>query len=99
MRTLYVRVKEASSNAMAIAEFLDNHASVDTVWYPGLVSHPGHDIAVRQMQGGFGAMLSFAVVGGKQEALKTAGRLQLITSATSLGGVESLIEHRHSIRA
>ncbi len=97
MRTLYVRVREASSNAMKIAEFLDNHQCVETVWYPGLASHPGHDIAVKQMQGGFGAMLSFAVAGGKEEALHTAGRLQLITSATSLGGVESLIEHRHSI--
>ncbi len=97
MRTLYVRVKEATANAMQIAEFLNAHASVETVWYPGLNSHPGYDIAKRQMQGGFGALLSFAVKGGKQEALKTAGRLQLITSATSLGGVETLIEHRHSV--
>ena len=97
MRTLFVRVKEASSNAMRIADFLVDHAAVETVWYPGLASHPGHEVAKRQMHGGFGGMLSFAVKGGKNEAIKTAGRLQLITSATSLGGVETLIEHRHSI--
>ncbi len=97
MRTLYVRVGAASANAQNIAEFLQQHKSVETVYYPGLESHPGHEIAKRQMDGGFGALLSFGVVGGKSAALAVASKLQLIVSATSLGGVETLIEHRHTL--
>ncbi len=97
MRTLYVRVKQASENAAKIAGFLEQHAAVESVAYPGLASHPGHQIAKKQMLGGFGSLLSFCVRGELDRTLQVAGRLQLITSATSLGGVESLIEHRHSI--
>ncbi len=97
MRTLFVRVRAATENARKIAEFLQQHNNVETVYYPGLESHPGYAIAKAQMDGGFGAMLSFEVAGGKQAALHVAGQLQIITSATSLGGVETLIEHRHSL--
>lgn len=97
MRTLFLRVERASNNAMRIAEFLDAHEKVDTVHYPGLPTHPGHDIALQQMRGGFGGLLSFEVSGDKDSALAVAGALQLITSATSLGGVETLIEHRASV--
>ncbi|MDZ7602694.1 MAG: PLP-dependent transferase, partial [Hoeflea sp.] len=67
------------------------------VFYPGLASHPGHAIAAHQMQGGFGCLLSFLVEGGAKEALEVVGRLKLFHRATSLGGVESLVEHRHTI--
>ncbi len=97
MRTLYVRVERAASNTMQIAEFLQQHPAVESVSYPGLKDHPGHAIANKQMQGGYGAMLSFYVNGNAASALKVAGALQIITSATSLGGVETLIEHRHSL--
>ena len=97
MRTLYVRVQRAASNALQIAQFLEQHASVESVGYPGLKSHPGHAIASKQMQGGYGGMLCFTVHGDASVALKVAGCLQIITSATSLGGVESLIEHRQSL--
>jgi cystathionine gamma-synthase len=97
MRTLYVRVLQSSRNAAVVAEFLNQHAAVEHVAYPGLPGHPGHELAKAQMQGGFGSLLSFTVKGDRRTALNVAGRLQVITSATSLGGTESLIEHRHSI--
>lgn len=97
IRTLFVRVERAAANAMKIAEYMSQHTCVQNVLYPGLPSHPGHATAQRQMLGGFGGLLSFQVKGGKAEALKVAGSLQLIISATSLGGVETLIEHRYSI--
>jgi len=97
MRTLYVRVQKAADNALQLAQFLEKHPAVESVSYPGLKSHPGNSIAIKQMQGGFGGLLSFTVHGDAGAALKVAGALQLITSATSLGGVESLIEHRHSL--
>lgn len=97
MRTLFVRVQRASASTQKIAEFLQQHKGVERVYYPGLSDHPGHEIARAQMNGGFGAMLSFDVVGGRSAALAVAGKLQLIISATSLGGVETLIEHRHSL--
>ncbi len=97
MRTLALRVERMSANGLAIAEFLSHHRAVETVLYPGLASHPGHEIAKRQMRGGFGGLMSFLVHGGAKEALAACGKLQLIHRATSLGGVESLIEHRHSI--
>ena len=65
--------------------------------YPGLPDHPGHALALRQMTGGFGGLMSFVVKGGREAALRVAGRLQLFHRATSLGGVESLVEHRHTI--
>jgi len=97
MRTLFVRVDAAMKNAMLIAEYLQKHSAVRSVLYPGLSDHPGHDIAKKQMKGGFGSLLSFRVDGDIDQTLAVAGRLQLITSATSLGGVETLIEHRHSL--
>lgn len=97
MRTLFVRVERASDNTMQIAEFLQQHPAIESINYPGLTSHPGYEVASRQMHGGYGGMLSFNVNGNAASALKVAGRLQIITSATSLGGVETLIEHRHSL--
>ena len=97
MRTLYVRVQKAADNALQIAQFLEQHPAVESVSYPGLESHPGHEIAKKQMLGGFGGLLSFSVNGNASTALKVAGGLQIITSATSLGGVESLIEHRQTL--
>ena len=97
MRTLPLRVKAACDNAMELALRLSNHASVAEVLYPGLPTHPGHDVARRQMQGGFGGMLSIRVRGGETAAIATAANVQLWKRATSLGGVESLIEHRGSI--
>jgi len=83
-------------NARQVAEFLAGRAEVAVVHYPGLASHPGHTIASRQMRG-FGGMVSFEAKGGREEALAIAGRLQLFTNATSLGGCESLVEHRASV--
>ncbi|MFT6676803.1 MAG: cystathionine gamma-synthase [Sulfitobacter sp.] len=97
MRTLPLRMREMSRNAMALAEYLLDHPQVEAVLYPGLPDHPGHAIAARQMSGGYGGLLSFVVKGGAQAALRATGRLQLFQRATSLGGVESLVEHRHTI--
>ncbi len=97
MRTLFLRVHRSSESARRIAEHFEKHSALDAVLYPGLASHPGHGIAARQMQGGFGGMLSLRVRGGQQAALNVANRCQIFIRATSLGGVESLIEHRYSI--
>jgi cystathionine gamma-synthase len=97
LRTLDLRVRAASDNAMELASRLSNHAAVSAVLYPGLPHHPGHDVARRQMKGGFGGMLSIRARGGPEAAIATAARVKLWKRATSLGGVESLIEHRASI--
>jgi cystathionine gamma-synthase len=97
LRTLEVRVKSQAATAMLIATRLTRHARVAQVLYPGLSVHPGHAIAARQMTGGFGAMLSIRVQGGERAAIATAAAVQLWKRATSLGGVESLIEHRASV--
>ncbi|CAN5922430.1 cystathionine gamma-synthase [soil metagenome] len=97
MRTLFVRVARASATALALAQRLASHRGVASVLYPGLVTHPGHAIAVRQMKNGFGSMLSVLVAGGAPEALRAAGRLNVFLRATSLGGVESLVEHRATV--
>jgi cystathionine gamma-synthase len=86
-----------SQNAQAVAEYLQVHPAVKTVFYPGLPNFAGHDVARRQMSGGFGSLLSFCVKGGGEDALRVAGKLDLFHRATSLGGVESLVEHRHTI--
>ncbi len=96
LRSLSCRVERHGANALAIARHLEDHNAVSTVHYPGLASHPGHEVAKQQMAG-FGGMLSFQLVGGKAHALNTASRLKLFINATSLGGVESLIEHRQSM--
>jgi cystathionine gamma-synthase len=97
MRTLYVRVRHATAAAQKIAEHFHGHPKLVAVLYPGLPDHPGHEVAKRQMTEGFGAMLSLRVKGGAEGALKLAGRCQLWVRATSLGGTESLLEHRASI--
>ena len=97
IRTLPLRVGRMSQNAQAVAEYLQVHPAVETVFYPGLPSFAGHDVARRQMSGGFGSLLSFCVKGGGEDALRVAGKLDLFHRATSLGGVESLVEHRHTI--
>jgi cystathionine gamma-synthase len=94
MRTLHPRVRPASATALAVAERFADDPRVLTVLYPGLPSHPGHEIARRQMADGFSAMLSLRVRGGVEAAAATVRRLQLIKRATSLGGTESLAEHR-----
>jgi cystathionine gamma-synthase len=97
MRTLYLRVERACRSAEAVAAHFADHPRVSAVLYPGLAAHPGHAIAARQMNGGFGGMLSIRVAGGEAAAIGAASRVQLWKRATSLGGVESLIEHRASI--
>jgi cystathionine gamma-synthase len=96
MRTLYLRVRAASASALRIAEHFEEHPHVAQVLYPGLPSSHGHDIAKRQMQDGFGGMLSIRVAGGEHAAIAVAASTRLWKRATSLGGVESLIEHRAS---
>jgi cystathionine gamma-synthase len=95
--TLALRVGAQCRGALEVAQFLSNHRSVERVFYPGLPSHPAHALAVAQMRGGFGAMLSVCISGGAEAAMRVASRTRLFTRATSLGGVESLIEHRASI--
>ena len=94
LRTLFLRVPRQCENALAIARHLDRHPAVETVHYPGLESDPGHEVARRQMSGGFGGMLSVLVCGGRDEAIEVVKRARVFKCATSLGGVESLIEHR-----
>ena len=96
IRTLPWRMRAHSANAMAVAKFLESHRGIEVVHYPGLASHAGHAIAARQMSD-FGGMLSVQVNGGSKDTLDFAQRLQLFTRATSLGGTESLIEHRASV--
>jgi len=94
MRTLYLRVCRSAQSAERIAEMLDTQPAVSQVLYPGLPTHPGHDIAVRQMDSGFGMVVSFRLREGASAAHRLAGTLKLFRNATSLGGVESLVEHR-----
>lgn len=97
MRTMHLRVREACENAQFIAEHLEQHPAVAEVLYPGLPSFAGHKIAKQQMMGGFGGMLSVRLKGGATAAIHVAANTKLWKRATSLGGVESLIEHRASI--
>jgi cystathionine gamma-synthase len=97
MKTLSLRVPVQSANALKIATFLSSHPKVESVLYAGLPSHPGHEIAAKQMRGGFGGLLSFLVKGGRAEALRLTSYLTLIRRATSLGGTESSIDHRESV--
>ncbi|MGJ8527161.1 trans-sulfuration enzyme family protein [Maritalea sp.] len=97
MRTLPLRMERMCANAMSVAAFLDNHSKVETVLYPGITSHPGHELATKQMNGGYGSLLSFLVKGDAKTALEVCSKLEIFKRATSLGGVESLVEHRHSV--
>ena len=97
LRTLFVRVRQASATALEFATHLEAHPNVEAVLYPGLPSHPGHTVAARQMTGGFGGMVSVLVRGSEAEALAVVKRLKVFLPATSLGGIESLAEHRRTI--
>jgi cystathionine gamma-synthase len=97
MRTLHLRVAHQSEAALAVARHLAADTRIGSVLYPGLESHPGHAVAARQMRGGFGGMLSVRVRAGEAAAIRTAANVKVWKRATSLGGVESLIEHRASI--
>ena len=97
MRTLHLRVRAACANALQLASALEQHPAVSQVLYPGLPSHPGHAIAAAQMSGGFGGMLSIRVRAGEDAAREVAARVRVFKRATSLGSVESLIEHRASV--
>jgi len=96
VQTLPLRVAAQSSAAMKLAQYLAGHDQVEVVHYPGLTTHAGHSIAASQMSD-YGAMLSVQIVGGQSAALAVCNALQLFTQATSLGGVESLVEHRQSV--
>ena len=97
MRTLHLRLAAACGSAQAIAGRLHKHAKVSQVLYPGLVSHPGHEVAAKQMRGGFGAMMSLRLKGGEEAARAFCAGLHVFKRATSLGSVESLAEHRASV--
>jgi cystathionine gamma-synthase len=97
MRTLYLRVRQQSQSALTIARHFKDHPKLLRVCYPGLPDDPGHAVAKRQMQGGYGGMLSLRFKGGAAAALAFVARLELFVRATSLGGVESLIEHRGTV--
>ncbi len=99
MRTLFPRVRTAVANAQMLAENLAANRHIGEVLYPGLPDFPGHAIAARQMQGGFGAMLSIRIKGGAAAAIATAANVRVWKRATSLGGVESLLEHRASVES
>ncbi|MDH3414560.1 MAG: PLP-dependent transferase, partial [Gammaproteobacteria bacterium] len=91
------RVLRACENALRIAARFEHHPAVEQVRYPGLESDPGHAVASRQMCGGYGGMLSLLVKGDENAARSVATRTRLFRTATSLGGVESLIEHRRTV--
>jgi cystathionine gamma-synthase len=97
LATLPLRVRAQAATAAAVARFLVGDPRVERVHYPGLADHPGHALAARQMRDGFGAVVSFQVPGGGAAAMRVAARTRIFTRATSLGGVESLIEHRASM--
>lgn len=97
MRTLFLRAEKASANALILATQLEGHPHIEAVLYPGLASHPGHEIAKRQTDGQFGGMMSIIVKGTEQQAIDVARFCEVFYPATSLGGVESLIEHRKTV--
>lgn len=97
LATFSARMPIHSSNALKLAEYLEEHLKIEKVMYPGLKSFPQHELARNQMNGGFGGMISILVCGGRDEALKLCAALNIFRHATSLGGVESLIEHRRSV--
>ena len=98
IKTLPYRIRAHTANATAVARFLASHRNVEAVHYPGLSSHPGHEIAARQMSS-FGGMVSVQVRGGRDASLRVKSRVRVFTRATSLGGPESLIEHRASVES
>jgi cystathionine gamma-synthase len=97
LRTLSLRLERMNGNALAVAEYLEQHPKIEAVLFPGVASHPQHELAKSLMTGGFGYLMSILVKGGKTEALKITGALDVFQRATSLGGTESLVEHRYTI--
>ena len=97
LKTLPLRMREHSASALTLAQKLEKHIAIEKVHYPGLISHPQHKLAKRQMPNGFSGMISIQIKGDEVNARKVASKLKLFQQATSLGGVESLIEHRRSI--
>ena len=97
IQTLHLRIKKQSKNALKLAKYLENHPKIEKVNYPGLQSHPQHLLAKKQQKKGFGAMLSVLIKGTESETTAIAAKLAYFTLATSLGGVESLVEHRKSV--
>lgn len=97
LKTLPLRMREHSANALELAKRLEKHPKVERVHYPGLESHPQHALAKAQMPQGFSGMIALQVKTGETETREMAGKLQIFQQATSLGGVESLVEHRKSI--
>ena len=97
MRTLPLRIERMCATAQKVAAAMHAHPFIETVWYPGLSDHPGHELAQKQMCGGAGYLMSVLIKGGADDALGVAGRLQLIHRATSLGGTETLVEHRATV--
>lgn len=97
LQTYAMRMRQHNSNALEVARFLERHPAVERVYYPGLESQPQHELARRQMVGGFGGMLSFEMKGGYEAAYRAIGRTQICLLAVSLGGVESLITHPASM--
>jgi len=97
LRTLPIRVERMCDNALTVARHFEQHSAVEAVWYPGLASHPHASRLQRQMPDGGGYLMSLLVKGGRQSALDVISKLTLFHRATSLGGVESLVEHRHTI--
>jgi cystathionine gamma-lyase len=93
IKTLALRMERHCANALAVAQFLEQHAAIERVYYPGLASHPQHTLARRQMQGGYGGIVTAVLRGGLEAARRTLERCHLFALAESLGGVESLIEH------
>jgi cystathionine gamma-synthase len=97
LATFAMRVKMQNDNAMKIALWLEKNEGIEKVFYPGLKSHTNHDIATNQMCGGYGSIISVLVKGNQSVALKLASSFKIIKHATSLGGVESFVEHRRSV--
>ncbi len=97
MRTLHLRVRHQCASAMQLARHFAGHPRIEAVLYPGLAGDAGHAVAAAQMIGGFGGMLSVRVKGGEAAAIRTAANVRVWKRATSLGGVESLVEHRASV--
>ena len=97
IKTLAIRVRTQSNNAQRIAEYFASHPRMEKILYAGLPAHPGHETARQQMAHGFGGMMSLLVAGDDKDALRMTSHLQIITRATSLGAVESTIDHRYSV--
>lgn len=96
LSTFFVRMEKHNTNASALAKFLNEHQNIEKVYYPGLENHQNHEIAKKQMTNGFGGMMSVLIKGDQQNCLRVASKLQIFQHATSLGGVESLVDHRRS---